>query len=118
MTLLLNPEHLGQVEIQFTGRDDQLSVVIQASGKEAEQALRDGVKELADGIVERTGRWQQVDIRIENKGADARRQDRGGDARRDGENESGRRDGQSSGGRQRQDTQEEAREWASAAMGE
>ena len=47
MTLQLNPEHLGQVEISLSGRDDQLTVVIQASGKEAEQAIREGLSSVA-----------------------------------------------------------------------
>ena len=86
VTLQLNPEHLGQVEIQFSGRDDQLQVVITASGQDAERALREGVRELADGIVERSGRWQQVEVRVELKDSGERRQERGssdGDSSRD-----------------------------------
>ena len=86
MTLLLNPEHLGQVEIQIQGTNDKLSVVITASGAEAEQTLREGLKELADGIVERSGRWQQVDIKVEQKETDNRRQERSADDHQDEQN--------------------------------
>lgn len=120
VTLQLNPEHLGQVEIRFSGRDDQLQVVITASGTDAERALREGVRELADGIVERSGRWQQVDVKVELKDSNERRQERGtsdGDARQ--QNEGGRGGFQEHDGHPSRDGDgHAARDWAETGTGE
>lgn len=119
MTLQLDPEHLGQVEIRLSGQDDQLQVVITASGQDAEKLLREGVKELADGIVERSGRWQQVDVKVELKDQEQKRQERGSaedGSQRDPQQGHGGSQGQD--GRQPQhDENGAARQWAETRMG-
>ncbi|MBU8869865.1 MAG: flagellar hook-length control protein FliK, partial [Gemmatimonadales bacterium] len=114
MTLQLNPENLGKVEIQIQGSDDKLSVVITASGREAEQSLRDGVKELVGGIMERSGRWQQVDIRVEQKESDSRRQGRDSTERQDDQEKQG---GHGHRGQREQERPEQAKSWAEFHQG-
>jgi flagellar hook-length control protein FliK len=114
MTLQLNPENLGNVEIRFEGSGNKLSVVLVAAGREAEQMLREGVKEVADAIVERSGRWQQVDIKVEQRDVDDRRQDRSQDGRKNDQEKD-----QNHGGRDRQnhDSGEQANRWAESRLG-
>lgn len=114
MTLQLNPENLGQVEIRFEGAGDKLSVTLIASGKEAEQALREGVKEVADAIVERSGRWQQVDIKVEQRDIEDRRHDRGQDSRKNDQQKHRQHD---DGSRRNQDFGQQAEAWAETRAG-
>ncbi len=83
LTIRLNPEKLGTVDVQFLARGNQLEVVVSASGREAEQALRDGVKELSEAIADKSARFQHVDIRIENRGQETDRNDNRQDQKRD-----------------------------------
>jgi len=73
LTVNLNPESLGQVEVTFEPKGDRLLVSIVASNAAAAVALQDDVQDLTDRIAERSGRFNQVEIKIEVKdGADAR----------------------------------------------
>jgi len=83
ITLTLNPEKLGQVEIQFLVKDNDLNIVISASSTEAEQAIREGIKELSDGIADKSGRWNQVDIKVDQRGQEQDKNDNKQDAKRD-----------------------------------
>jgi flagellar hook-length control protein FliK len=92
VTLQLNPEKLGQVEIHFQARGNDLNIVITASGTEAEQALREGARELSEAIADKSGRWQQVDIRVENRSHDQDKNEARQDNRRDQSRREGRQD--------------------------
>jgi len=96
VVIKLNPESLGQIELNFESREDRLSVVISASSPEAEVALRENLKDLTDRIVERSARFSHVDVRVEVKeGADSRsdnKQDQKQDGRQDQRRENGEQD--------------------------
>ncbi len=101
LTIRLNPESLGQVDVHFRAEDDRLTVVLQASGVEAEQAIRENLKDLTDRIVDRSSRFQHVDVRVEVRDgggdgkSDARqdqRQDGRGDRQADRDHEQGGQD--------------------------
>jgi hypothetical protein len=83
VVLHLNPEKLGQVEIQFVAKGNDLNIVISAQSGEAEKAIKEGIRELASGISDKSTRWQQVDIKVENRGQDADKNDTRNDERRD-----------------------------------
>ena len=75
LVINLNPESLGQVEVTFEPQGDRLMVLIVASDRMAEAALRDEIKELTERITERSGRFNQVEIKVEIKdGAEARQE--------------------------------------------
>jgi len=84
VTIKLNPESLGQLELKFAAKDDRLSVVITASGAEAEAALQDNLKDLTDRIVERSTRFSHVEVRVETKDGAESRQDGKQEAKQDG----------------------------------
>jgi flagellar hook-length control protein FliK len=110
ITLQLNPEKLGQVEIQFLARGNDLSIAISASSNDAEQAIREGIKELAEGIADKSARWQQVDIKVDQRGQD---QDKN-DSRQDNRRDQSRRDGrQNQEQHPRQQAQSGGPDWAS-----
>jgi len=67
LTMKLNPEHLGQVDVQLQAKGNHLSVRLQVANREAETALRENIKELADSIQKQTGKFQQVDVRVDLK---------------------------------------------------
>jgi flagellar hook-length control protein FliK len=67
LTMKLNPEHLGQVDVQMQAKENHLSVRLQVSSRESETALRENIKELADAIQKQTGKFQTVDVRIDLK---------------------------------------------------
>ncbi len=121
MTIKLNPENLGQVDLSFEAQDDRLSVVISASTREAEGALRDNLKDLADRIVERSARFSHVDVRVDVRDGDSR-QDAKQDQKQDSRQENQRREqekqgngqheqGQGQQGRQAQKAWESAMSW-------
>ena len=91
--------------------------MITANGQEAEQTLREGVKELAEGIVERSGRWQQVDIKVDQRDSEGRRQDRGQEGRRDGQKQRDPQERHGDEGRQNRDYGNPAQEWAEFRQG-
>lgn len=65
VSLQLDPEHLGKVEVKITAQGDRLEVVFTAQSPEAEQALRDGARDLARALGVRPGtRWQHVDVKV------------------------------------------------------
>jgi flagellar hook-length control protein FliK len=107
LTIRLNPESLGQVDVDFSSTGDRLTVVMRASTPEAELALRAGAKELTDGILERAARYQHVEVRVELRdgpaGRLARQDERQQDERHDRQDkgqdgkQDGRRDGRAEG---------------------
>ena len=110
VTLQLNPEKLGLVEIQFLAKGDELNIVITASSNESEQALREGIKELADGLVDKSGRWQHVDIKVDQRGQDQDKNDSRSENRRDqSRNQSDQKNQQQS----KKHAQDGAPDWAS-----
>lgn len=68
ITLYLNPEKLGQVEVQITAKNDTLTVVLTAGEGQVEKAIQDSVKDLTESLLARGGRFQQVDVKVESKG--------------------------------------------------
>ena len=118
LTIRLNPEKLGQVEILFKTQGDQLNITINSSGKEAEQAIKEGTKELADNIADRSQRWNLVDIKVENRSQDQQsKQETRQDERREKQNkgEHQQQEGHRSHGDHNQET--EASEWAAFHLG-
>jgi flagellar hook-length control protein FliK len=93
VTLRLNPESLGQVELNFEAKEDRLTVVISASNAEAENALRENLKDLTDRIVERSSRFSHVDIRVDVKDSGDARQDSKQDNKQEGRQEQRREQG-------------------------
>jgi flagellar hook-length control protein FliK len=89
LTIRLNPEKLGQVEILFQAQGDNLNIVMNAGGSEAEKALQEGVRELSESIADKSPRWNVVEIRVENRGQEQTKQDPRNDERREkqGQNE-------------------------------
>ena len=67
LTLQLNPDHLGKVDVRLQAQGDRLSVRLVAANREAEAALRENIKDLTDSIRDKTGKYQQVDVRVELK---------------------------------------------------
>jgi hypothetical protein len=73
VTLQLDPEHLGKVEVKLVARGQRLEVVFQAETAEAQQALRDGAAELARNLGERMEtRWHAIDVRVNEPGSSGR----------------------------------------------
>ena len=85
LTLRLNPEALGEVDLNFTAKGDHLTVTLTASGGAAEAALREGVDDLTRSILQRGDRFQTVEIRIEQREPTNGRQDLRQDDRREGQ---------------------------------
>lgn len=67
LTMKLNPEHLGKLDIQFQAKDNHLSVRLVAANPEAETALKENLKELTETIQKQSGRFQQVEVRVDVK---------------------------------------------------
>jgi flagellar hook-length control protein FliK len=119
ITIKLNPESLGQIELNFEARDDNLKVVITANTHEAEGAMRESLKELTDRIVERSSRFSHVDVRVEvREGNDTRhdsKQDQKQDGKQDQKRDQGRQEnnqgGQGHQGQQAQKAWESAMSW-------
>ena len=116
VTIHLDPEELGRVEVRFHATGNRLAVTIVASGAEAERMLREGAKELSDVISQRSARFQTVEVRVE-----MREQENRQDTRQDGRREetshgSGREDGD---GRRKSGKQPHttAAAWADLALG-
>lgn len=109
VVLQLNPEKLGQVEIQLAAKGNDLTVVITASNGEAEHSIREGIRELAEGIADKSTRWQQVDIKVEQRGQDQDKNETRNDGRRDQQ----RRQEQSKGQQQNHRRRDGRPDWAS-----
>jgi len=69
LTLNLEPEHLGKVEVYLVAKGDHLSVRMVSTNPEAETALRENLKDLTEAIQIRTGRYQQVEVRVQLRGS-------------------------------------------------
>jgi len=80
LTMQLDPEHLGRVEVRMVSTGDRLEVVIQAESTAAGQVLRENVQDLIRALSSRIdGRWQHVDVRVqEAPAADRTNRDPGG----------------------------------------
>ncbi|MCP4293659.1 MAG: flagellar hook-length control protein FliK [bacterium] len=86
LVIRLNPGKLGPVEIQFQSLDDNLSIVMNTNHQEAENALKEGARELADSISEKSSRWQVVDVRVETRSQDQSRQENRDPEKKDKQN--------------------------------
>ncbi len=76
ITLQLDPEHLGKVEVRLVTSGDRLEVVFTAENVEAQQALREGAKGLMQTLGGRfEGRWQHVDVKIADPSGSQRSSD-------------------------------------------
>ncbi|PID80536.1 hypothetical protein CSA17_04080 [bacterium DOLJORAL78_65_58] len=122
LTLRLNPEELGQVEIHLHALDEKLTISLSAESKQAETALKEGSRELADSIGEKSSRFNLVEVRV----ATGSRQDQGrnetqqDDPRRERENGQDPSRHQDQPGRRQQQTphhQIGADEWAAFHLG-
>lgn len=102
ITLKLEADHLGQVDVRLQAKGDHLKVRLLADTMESEAALRGNIKELSEAIQKRVGRFQHVEVRVHLKGSenpgheygddDSRHspeRDSRGDSRQDPEAESG-----------------------------
>jgi len=70
ITLKLEADHLGQVDVRLQAKGDHLSVRLLAANRESEAALRGNIKELSEAIQKRTGRFQHVEVRVDLKGSE------------------------------------------------
>ena len=115
VSVQLNPEALGRVDVEFTARGDHLSVVITAHSGEAEHALREGVRELSDAIMDKAARFQSVDVKVDVRDGQDQKQESRSDQRQGGRRDRSGRDGQSpQDQRNPHDGSAEARNWAEA----
>jgi|GEM_PF-2782415 len=114
LSLQLNPENLGQVEIEFTAVDDKLNVLIIASSGEAEKALREGLQELTDALVDRSTRFQHVEVKVDQRESNDDRQNDRNNGKRDRSEQEERGRQQNS---NRQQNQQSSLEWASSHLG-
>ncbi len=64
LTLQLEPEHLGKVEVRIRATDDGLEVVFRAESAAAQDALRDRSGELARALGAADARWQKVEVKV------------------------------------------------------
>ena len=122
LTLRLNPEELGQVEINLLALDDKLTVSMSAENKQAEAALKEGTRELADSIGEKSSRFSMVEVRVETRGQQdqGKNEARQDDPRRERENEQNQSQNQDQSGRRQHPSaphQTGASEWAAFHLG-
>ncbi len=75
LTIRLNPEKLGLVEIQFQAKGDNLNIIMNASNPEAEGVIKEGARELAENIADKSMRWNLVEVRVDSKGQDQQKSD-------------------------------------------
>jgi flagellar hook-length control protein FliK len=120
VTLKLNPESLGQVDLHFSAKGDHLTVTMTATSAAAEAALREGVDDLTESIMRRGERFQTVEIRVEQReGQGPSRENRAGEERREGQARQGDpRSGDSGQGRHpRREPGSTAEAWYDLARG-
>ncbi|MFO7610819.1 MAG: flagellar hook-length control protein FliK [Candidatus Krumholzibacteriia bacterium] len=115
VTLRLNPESLGQVDVRFDAQGSHLTVTLTATEAAAGQALREGLDELSRNILRRGDRFQTVEIRVEQREGNGPRQELRHDERRDGQPRS--QDGQGGGRQPRREPGTTAEAWADLARG-
>ena len=70
ITLKLEADHLGQVDVRLQAKADHLTVRLLADTLESEAALRGNMKELSEAIQKRVGRFQHVEVRVDLKGSE------------------------------------------------
>lgn len=70
-TLKLNPDHLGFLQVDFTPRGNQLKVAMTTASPEAEAILKEDLNRLTDALLNRVGRFQQVEVKVDLKAANA-----------------------------------------------
>lgn len=101
LTLQLEPEHLGKVEVRLVARGDRLEVTFTAETAEAQVALRESTGDLVRTLSSRIdGRWQHIDIKVadptdgrrDSARQDSRDQERSDDGRRDPDQQERRRE--------------------------
>ena len=79
VSLKLNPEHLGRVDVKLVANGNRLEVVFTAETAEAEMALREGARDLARTLgVRADGRWQHVDVKVTESAQSKSGQDESG----------------------------------------
>lgn len=84
VTLQLEPEHLGRVEVRVVAREGRLEVTFTTETAEAGRALREGAQDLARTLGNRgESRWQAIDVKVAEPGSDQRTRDQGGRERSD-----------------------------------
>jgi flagellar hook-length control protein FliK len=75
LTLQLEPEQLGRVTVELRSHGGRLTVAFSAESAVAEDALREGGKELAQTLFERSaGRWGRIEVRLAER-QDEQRED-------------------------------------------
>jgi flagellar hook-length control protein FliK len=118
LTIRLNPEELGQVDVELRAVNDRLTVTLRAATPEAEQALRSGARELTDSIIERSGRFQHVEVRVESRDGGTLRTERPDDRhqeqKQDGKQQDGRRAGRDEARGQTEDADSAREAWVRA----
>lgn len=88
LSLKIDPGNLGRVEVHLQAKGDHLSVQITAGNREAETALRENLRDLTDAIQEKTGRFQNVEVKVDLKSGDRPdQQDADKDGRQPGDKE-------------------------------
>jgi len=105
ITLKIQADHLGQVDVRLQAKADHLTVRLLADTQESEAALRGNIKDLSEAIQKRIGRFQHVEVRVELKGSEDSGHENGdddprhsperdprGDSRQDPDTEGGRED--------------------------
>ncbi len=117
LTIRLNPEKLGQVEIQFQTRGDSLNIVMSASSHEAESVLKEGTRELAENIADKSPRWNLVDVRIENRGQDQSKQESRQNERREKQDQETQQQRQGRQDKNKHKNSTGAGEWAAFHLG-
>jgi flagellar hook-length control protein FliK len=72
VTLRLEPAHLGKLEVDLQVQQGRLTVVFAAESADVERALQEGADELAEALLQRGGRWQEVEVRAQRESDDGR----------------------------------------------
>ena len=70
ITLKIDADRLGQVDVRLQAKADHLTVRLLADNLESEAALRGNIKELSEAIQKRIGRFQHVEVRVDLKGSE------------------------------------------------
>jgi len=112
VTLFLNPEKLGQIEVQITAKNDALAVVLTVPEGQVEKAVQDSVKDLTESLLARGGRFQQVDVKIEAKSSQNEREQQRDQANKEKE----AKDQQGNSGEQKNQQNHEQYAWEQAGQ--
>lgn len=65
ITFKFEADHLGQIDVRLQAKADHLTVRLLVATRESEAALRENIKDLGEAIQKRTGRFQQVEVRVD-----------------------------------------------------